>query len=282
MIAQEITRCNSSIAEPSRSRGILLIGHGTRDKVGTEQFFQLASRLTELVSPIPVEAALMEFQQPTIPSAWQSLFSRGVRHIHVAPLLLFAAGHARGDVPDIIDQCCAATPGVTFSQSLPLSRHPAIVDLVAERIENVSFRSAHQCDFADRKPTFSRTALVMVGRGNHDPCAQSDMRLLSEMVGHRLDFSETFTAFYAMAEPKLPEVLHRVAASDRFDSVIVHPHLLFEGRLHQAIIDQTNQISVAYPTMQFKMSAYLGPVAEVAKAVADRIDRTSTLWQCQS
>jgi len=259
----------------SRSRGVLLIGHGTRDRVGTEQFFQLASRLSELLRPTPVEAALLEFQQPTIPSAWQSLLSRGARHIHVAPLLLFAAGHAKGDIPDIVGRCCSATSGVTFDQSLPLSRHPSIIDLVVQRIE-----SAKQVQ--KLATPASRTALVMVGRGNRDPCAQADMRLLSEVVGSRLDVAETFTAFYAMAEPRLPDLLNRVAASGRFDSVIVHPHLLFEGRLHQAIIDQTNQVSATYPTIQFKTSAYLGPVAEVAKAIADRIEQSSTLWQCRS
>jgi len=301
----------ASTIAANRSQGILLIGHGTRDRVGTEQFFQLASRLSDLVSSIPVEAAFLEFQQPTIPAAWQSLLSRGVEHIHIAPLLLFAAGHAKEDIPNIISQCCSATPGVSFDQSLPLSRHPAIIDLVAERIKKLGaappvtalparssrpsrregdVRGARRESIAEplgkqaqkvARP-LNRTAVVMVGRGNDDPCAQTDMRLLSKVVGHRLDVTETFTAFYAMAEPRFPDVLNRLASCGRFDSIIVHPHLLFEGRLHQAIIDQTNQVSVDYPTMQFRMSAYLGPVAEVAKAVADRIDQSSTLWQCQS
>ncbi len=121
---------NRPIYDSSKSRGVVLVGHGTRDAVGTEQFFQLSNRLAELLAPIPVEPALLEFQEPTIPQAWRSLVSRGVRHIHVAPLLLFAAGHAKDDIPDAINQCALQTPDISWDQTGPLSRHQAIVDLV--------------------------------------------------------------------------------------------------------------------------------------------------------
>jgi sirohydrochlorin cobaltochelatase len=111
----------------------------------------------------------------------------------------------------------------------------------------------------------------MVGRGNRDPCAQADMRLLSEVVNHRLEVSSTVTAFYAMAEPRLPAVLDQVAETGHVDQIVVHPHLLFEGRLHQAITAQTEEAKTRHPNVQFKMSAYLGPDRLVAKAIAGRI-----------
>ena len=42
------------------SRGVLLVGHGTRNELGTAQFFELATRLSEVVDPVPVEAALLD------------------------------------------------------------------------------------------------------------------------------------------------------------------------------------------------------------------------------
>ncbi len=112
----------------------------------------------------------------------------------------------------------------------------------------------------------------MVGRGNRDPCAQADMRVLSAIVDHRLKIATTFTAFYAMAEPKFSDLLSQVAQSGRFDDVIVHPHLLFEGRLHQTIVQQTEQVASVSPSIQFRISAYLGPDLGVAQAMADRIN----------
>lgn len=271
-----MTRTNgSSTVRTDRSRGVLLIGHGTRDARGTEQFFQLSTRLAESVQPIPCQAALLEFQQPTIPEAWDSLVAEGVNHIHVAPLLLFAAGHARQDIPEAIAACSQRTPGVTFDQSLPLSRHRAIVELVVDRIARVFSGIADRQRLVKPTDTARNVALVMVGRGNRDPCAQADMRVLSELVNHRIDVATTRTAFYAMAEPKLPDVLTELAASGQYDCIVIHPHLLFAGRLHQAIIDQTERIAAEHPQIDFRMSDYLGPVDAIASAIADRIDQAA-------
>lgn len=242
----------------SREHAVLLVGHGTRDQAGTDEFFELARRLETQIDPIPVAAALLEFQQPTIPEAWQSLVQQGVKHIHVSPLLLFAAGHAKQDIPEILMACQAETPDVAFDQSTPLSRHRCIIDVVCDRITNT-------LSVSDGK-----IAVVMVGRGSHDPCAQSDMKLLTEVVSYRLKLEKTFTAFYAMAEPKLPDVLEQVAGSGIFDTVIVYPHLLFNGRLYQAICKQTKEAAQKFPDTSFRTAAYLGPCDEVATAIAQR------------
>lgn len=247
--------------DSASSRGILLIGHGSRDQQGTKQFFQLADRLAESVSPMVVEPALLEFQEPTIQQAWHSLVAHGVQHIHVAPLLLFAAGHAKQDIPDVIEKCRQQTPKVTWNQSHPLSRHSSVVDLVVQQVRTA----------IENRQSLDRTALIMVGRGNRDPCAQADMRVLSELVDHRVESVSTYTAFYAMAEPKLTDVLESVGASDAYDSIIVHPHLLFEGRLHQAITEQVNLAANKFQTIPITMSRYLGPTRQVAQAIADRV-----------
>jgi sirohydrochlorin cobaltochelatase len=247
------------------SRGVLLIGHGTRDALGTEQFFQLAERLATTLSPLPVAPALLEFQSPTIDQAWQSLVERDVKHIHVAPLLLFAAGHAKDDIPAVIRGCQSRTPAVTFDQSMPLSRHRSLVNLVVANLRQT----------LDRRSLRSPTALVMVGRGNRDPCAQADMRVLSQVVAARLDVAATYTAFYAMAEPKLRDVLSHVADRGEFDAIVIHPHLLFAGRLHDAIGKQVEESAHKFPHISFILAPYLGPVAEVATAIAHRIHGVS-------
>ncbi|MDE0865009.1 MAG: sirohydrochlorin chelatase [Rubripirellula sp.] len=245
--------------------GVLLVGHGTRDAIGTRQFFELEERLSERLPAIPVAAALLEFQTPTIPEAWNQLISLGVTHIHVAPLLLFAAGHAKQDIPAILAECQAEDPTLTFDQSRPLSRHAAIIDLVLQRLGE----TLASCQHPPR-----RTVIVMVGRGSHDPCAQADMRILSEITARKIDVAEVVTAFYAMAEPRLPAILDEVAETGRFDAVVVHPHLLFEGRLNQAIIRQTKEAAVKYRSLQWLTSAYLGPDACIADAIAARIGMT--------
>ena len=246
-----------------RKAGVLLVGHGTRDELGTEEFFQLGNLLAERCDPVPVESSLLEFQSPTIPEAWNALSAIGTTHVHVAPLLLFAAGHAKSDIPDVIDQCRRDAEDVTTDQSRPLSRHPSIVQLAAQRIREALQR-------ADADP--QRTVVVMVGRGSYDPCASADMRVLSEIVRTRMKLPHVRTAFYAMAEPRLPSVLHQVASSGRFDKILVYPHLLFHGRLYQAIVRQTEAAGDEFPAMNFQCTGYLGANELVADAIADRVN----------
>ncbi len=247
----------------AKDSGVLLVGHGTRDEVGTSQFFELASLLADQLDPVPVEAALLEFQQPTIPQAWDALVSQNVKRLRVAPLLLFAAGHAKQDIPNALLECQARTPGIAFDQTRPLSRHPAMIELARRRLAK---------SLSQATAPSNRTAVVMVGRGSYDPCAQADMRVLAEVVGHRVDVASVTTAFYAMASPRLPVVLDELAASQQFDTIIVQPHLLFEGRLYQAILGQVDEARQRYPNIQWINSDYLGPDRLVARAIVGRIE----------
>lgn len=243
----------------------MLVGHGTRDELGTREFFQLGQLLADRCFPTPVESALLEFQEPTIAQAWQTLADQSCDHIHIAPLLLFSAGHAKSDIPEIVEKCSKDSPLITHDQCRPLSRHPAIIDLVVERLQETIHRS--QVDPGT-------TAIVMVGRGSFDPCAQADMRVLSEMVQHRLNVAQMRTAFYAMAEPRLPEVLDQVARQcpvGGLENVIVHPHLLFHGRLFEAIARQTGEVAERFSNLRFLVSDYLGPDRRVADAIHFRV-----------
>lgn len=223
--------------------------------------------LSHHVAPEPVQPCLLELQPPTIGEGWKRLVDLGVDHVRVAPLLLFTAGHSREDIPAAIAASAAKTPGVTYAVSRSLSRHPQIVQLALERLAET---------FARGEPFGpSSTALVMVGRGSHDPCARSDMFVLSEVIAARLAEAQDAalrveTAFYAMCDPRVPEVLDRVASDAAVRNVIVQPHLLFEGQLNQAISQLVDEAAARHPRIQFRTSGYLGPDPRVAAAIADR------------
>ena len=101
------------------------------------------------------------------------------------------------------------------------------------------------------------------------------MRLLSEVISRRITAEETFTAFYAMAEPKLVDVLERVGKSQRFDRVIVYPHLLFQGKLYEAIEGQMRAAAEKHSHVDWRLADYLYATGEdaIAAAVADRVEQ---------
>ena len=84
---------------PQTKRGLLLVGHGTRDERGLAEFQAIARQVAELAASTAVQACYLEIAEPDIPTAVRRLLDTGVRHLTVAPLLLFAAGHALRDIP---------------------------------------------------------------------------------------------------------------------------------------------------------------------------------------
>jgi sirohydrochlorin cobaltochelatase len=242
--------------------GVLLIGHGTRDAVGTAQFFALSELLGHQLAPIPVQPSLLELRSPTIAEGWQLLAHQGVTHIHAVPLLLFAAGHAKTDIPRALAECQQQTPEISWDQSKPLSRSRELLDLAVQRLDAV---------LVSQRLDLNVTAIVMVGRGSHDPCAQADLRLLAHCIGGRRRARHVKTAFYAMAEPKLPGVLDELARDRSIHNIIVQPHLLFEGAIHQAMRELVKQSQDSHPHCRHWCTGYLGPKPEVAAALARRI-----------
>ncbi len=267
--------------------GVLLVGHGTRDAVGTAEFFQLSNRLAaQIGNGTIVRPCLLEFQQPTIVQAWNSLIEQGVGRVTVAPLLLFAAGHAKSDIPGEVAAARAAmrrNDAVQVRYARPISRQTAMIEAVRHRVRETFHRVP-----AGSAPKL-RTAIVMVGRGSRDVCASSDMRMLSEVAvrGRVADTNQSlanelevpadglFTTFYAMAEPRLPDTLSSIAATGRFERIVVQPHLLFAGRLYDAIVEQTNRVAAAHRSLRFDVASYLGPCDMVAAAIAARIHEAS-------
>lgn len=269
----------------------MLVGHGTRDSVGTAEFFQLGECLADqLAGNAIVRPCLLEFQTPTIAQAFGALVAQGVGHVIVAPLLLFSAGHAKGDIPGEVAAAQAAIPGslaVQVRYARPISRQTAMVDAVRARLRETLCRAAGGTEHlaANRTTPDRRTAIVMVGRGSRDVCARSDMRTLSEVavrgraaetgssLAHefKIPSDGLFTTFYAMAVPRLPNTLCEVVTSGKFDRIIVQPHLLFAGRLYDAITQQTDLAAAAHPKVRFDISPYLGPCDSVAMAIAARI-----------
>ena len=250
------------VAAGSDRRGVLLIGHGTRDTVGHAQFFALAELLARQIAPVPVQGCLLELQPPSIAEGWDSLARQGVCHIHAVPLLLFSAGHAKSDIPLALANCQRAWPAISWDQTRPLSRCPELLELILRRIDEA---------FTAAPLPLERTALVMVGRGSYDPCAQADLKLLAHCVGGRRRFRQVAAAFYAMAEPNLPQVLDELAADPAIEAILVQPHLLFAGAIDQAIRDLVAQSQQRHPHCRHYCSQYLGPEPEIAAALLRRI-----------
>src|SRR5438876_10639298 len=94
--------------QTTKEQGLLLIGHGTRSESGVRQFLEVADRVAEQAPDQIVEPAFLELAEPSIETAISRLGDRGARSFVTVPLLLFAAGHVKRDIPEAIRQAAAS------------------------------------------------------------------------------------------------------------------------------------------------------------------------------
>jgi sirohydrochlorin ferrochelatase len=249
--------------------GLLLVAHGTRSQFGIEQFLWLTSRLRDRL-PNPVEPAFLELAKPTIDEAVGKLIERGIQRLVTMPLLLFAAGHAKDDVPsavhDALRRCGRAD--IERSQAAHFGCHEALVALSQQRMEEALQQAGSDPRTIDR----DSTRHLLVGRGSRDDTATAEMREFARLCSQKTGL-HTEVAFMAMASPLLAEQL-RTLPKRGYKQIIVQPHLLFHGDLIESLKNQVAQATADHPTINWLSAAPLadppglaGPATKLLETV---------------
>ena len=118
--------------------GVMLCGHGSRNQLAVGEFAVLASRLSEKLPGVPVEYGYLEFADPVIHHGLDRLRAQGLNRILAVPGMLFAAGHAKNDIPSVLNTYAAQHPGfeITYGRELgvDLKMLRAAGDRIAEGI----------------------------------------------------------------------------------------------------------------------------------------------------
>jgi sirohydrochlorin cobaltochelatase len=242
------------------TKGLLLVGHGTRQQAGLTEFFEVADQVQRLATEFIVEPCFLEIAQPDIVAGVQRLLNRGVKQIVVSPVLLFAAGHAKRDIPAAVQTALLSAEGVTIHHAPPLECQPGIVELSSQRFaEAVAERP--QVPFED-------TLLLMVGRGNSDATAIAEMHRFAALRAERSRFGQVAVCFVAMAEPSLESGL-RLAAESPYQRIVVQPHLLFAGQVLDQIDDAVAKQSSRHAEREWITAAHLGPSPWVAESIVE-------------
>jgi sirohydrochlorin cobaltochelatase len=242
--------------------GILLVGHGTVETAGVEEFHRLTQLVASQCGGLPVETCFLEKAEPTLAEGVARLVHRGTDNIVVMPLLLFAAGHAKRDIPLSVARAVAGHPGVTARIATPLGCHRQIVALSARRYDEAV--AGH------RGVPPEQTALLLIGRGSSDQDATDAFRQLACLRGQAISPIRVEACFLAMAEPSLPTALANLA-NGSYRRVVLQPHLLFRGRLLADLTAQVEAVAAAVPECQWLVAGHLGPAQLVAEATVDRV-----------
>ncbi|MDX1947078.1 MAG: CbiX/SirB N-terminal domain-containing protein [Pirellulaceae bacterium] len=244
--------------------GVLLVGHGTHSPRGQRSFLKLAELLAARLAPLPVEPAFLEIAEPTIAQGIAALARRGAARFVALPLLLFAAGHAKRDIPAALTAAVAGSR-LEFCLGEHLGCDEGMVELSRRR-----FTEALQ-----QRPAMpaADTCLLLVGRGSPDDGATAEMRQFARLRGLSEADMAVEVAFLAMAQPRVGEVIARLAAS-RYRRIVVQPHLLFHGDLAEGLAAQVAAVRAKNSRQEWLLAPLLaddlgegGPADELLVAL---------------
>lgn len=239
---------------------LLIVGHGTVDQRGVGEFLGFVARMRERLAldGVAVAGGFIELSAPAVTEAWRELAERGHSRLAAIPLVLVAAGHAKGDIPAALARETYRHPGTSYRFGRPLGPHPTLLSLLAERIAQVV-------------PTdeWSTCAVVLVGRGSTDPDANAEVCKMARLLQETRGFAFVETAFVSLARPDVTEGLTRARLLGA-RRVVVAPYFLFDGVLPQRVTTQATAFAADHPDLTVTVAGHIGDCDGLADLVVER------------
>ena len=238
---------------------LLVVGHGTRDDAGVKEFGAFVDRLAGRTPARTSAGGFIELSPPPLTDTVSRLRELGHDRMVAVPLMLVAAGHAKGDIPGALARERERHPGLRFVYGRPLGPHPGLLALLRERLA-AALGDAEEAG----------TTVLLVGRGSTDPDANAEVvkvaRLLWETSGG-LDGVEP--AFVSLAPPGVPRGLERCRALGA-RRVVVLPYFLFPGVLPDRVAEQAHAFAADHPGMDVRRAGVIGDCDGLAELVEER------------
>ena len=246
---------------------LLIIGHGSRDPAGVEEFLQIGRTLAERRPRQATGVAFLEFEQPTIGEAIEQLVAGGARRIICQPGMLFAAAHVKRDIPRAVQAASRRWPGVEFRIGHELGEHAKLLELCRVRWDE-AIQSHSPCPSQE-------TMMLLVGRGSSDPEANAAVARIARNLGESYGVGRAAACFGGVTSPLVPAALE-VAARSGFRRIVVQPFFLFTGVLVQRIHLETREAAQRNPDSEIVSTGHLG----VHSLLTDVLqDRAKSSWQ---
>ena len=252
-----------------RKTGIMICGHGSRSKSAEAEFGLLAARLKERYPETPVEYGFLEYSAPNIHMGLNSLKDQGVDHIVAVPGMLFAATHAKNDIPSVLTTYQDKNPGIRVSYGRELALHPEMIAAFEARIlQALCVDHLHDGDLYE-------SMLVVVGRGTSDTYANAEAAKLTRIIAENMGFGWSETVYSGVTFPSVGQGLE-MALKLGYKKIVVAPYFLFSGKLIDRIYNYVDRVAKTAPEVTFIKAHYLADQDHVINTFVERISEAQT------
>ena len=242
--------------------GVMICGHGSRSRSAVDEFATLARKLPPLLpADWIVDYGYLEFANPVLRDGLDRLRDAGCDRILAVPGMLFAAMHAKNDIPTVLSTYAAAN-GLDVRYGRELGVDPKMIAAAADRIRAALAGAGDGVGLHD-------TCLVVIGRGASDPDANGNVAKVARMLHEGLGTGWLEVGYSGVTFPLVEPCLEHVARLG-YRRVVVFPYFLFSGILIDRIYGFTDRVAAAYPDIEFVRAGYLGDHPQVLATFAER------------
>jgi len=242
----------------------MVCGHGSRDTGAVEEFQAVARGIKERLPQYETDWGFLEFATPVIRTGLDALRAKGIRKVLAVPGMLFAAGHAKNDIPSVLNAYQTQNPELEISYARELGIDLKLIRAAGERVEDALQKAG---DGVSREDTL----LVVVGRGASDPDANSNVAKVTRMLWEGLGLGWAETAYSGVTFPLVEPGLEH-ATRLGYKRIVVFPYFLFTGILVQRIYHYTDIVAAKHPEIEFIKASYLNDHPLVLDTFAERVE----------
>lgn len=243
--------------------GIMICGHGSRNQNAAREFSRLSEGLKARYPEAAIEYGYLEFCNPVIHAGLDKLRERGIKRVLAVPGMLFAAGHAKNDIPSVLNTYAAQHGDMAIEYGRELGVDLKMIRAASARIEEAIATAETDVDRHE-------TLLMVVGRGSSDPDANSNVSKVMRMLWEGMGFGWAETCYSGVTFPLVEPGLEH-AAKLGYKRIIVFPYFLFTGVLVKRIYKYTDDVAARYPDIEFLKAGYLSDHDLVLDTFEDRL-----------
>jgi len=258
----------TNIANLPENSGVLICGHGSRAKIAEEEFSLLAKELQARHPKLKIDYGFLEYSAPNIHTALDRLIAQGVTTIHAVPGMLFAATHAKNDIPSVLTTYQEKNPNLTIKYGVELGLHDEMIQAFQQRI-----LGAMGMQTIPAVGSLYDTMLVVVGRGTSVVDANADAAKLTRIACENLGFGWSETVYSGVTFPSVGRGLE-MALKLGFKKIVVAPYFLFGGKLIDRIYNYIDKVAKENPEVEFLKADYLRAQDHVINTFELRINET--------
>lgn len=119
------------------SIGIILLGHGSRSADAQLTVDSLVSQIEKSGLFEYVTGAMLQFNQPDLPSAISNAVLKGIDRLIVVPIFIFKGIHMKEDIPEILEQERLKHPKVRIELADNIGADIRLAEILLDRIREV-------------------------------------------------------------------------------------------------------------------------------------------------